>query len=241
MPMGLRRRGVKFRILRQTGIGLAAAGEPPAESGMIMYSDSVFRLELDSDIVRIDANAVVQIYEANTATLKWEGSADADGGVEVTSLPTGHYDIKVNGNFVKTIQHIMAEEARDMAVTWFASGTISADFDHDGSRPAFICPFAGTIDKIEICITRIDASTDITIHLLKGTGHAAFLTVASDSAWNQRLYPSEAGTYYYWAYENTDPSVTIADGDILAIGADYTAGDVTGLSIQVTLRPTLAV
>lgn len=240
MPVALRRRGVGHRILRQVGIGLAAAGEEES-GGMIMYSDNVYKLELDSDIVRIYPNALVQIYIADTDTLKWEGTADADGGVELTDLPTGHYDMKVDGNLVKTIQHVMAEEARDVAVTWFASGTISGNFDHDGARPAFICPFAGTIEKIEIAITRIDATTDVTVHLLKGTGHADFLTVASNSAWSQRLYPEEAGIYYYYAYEDGTPAVDIADGDILAIGVDYTAGDVTGLSIQITLRPTLGV
>jgi len=206
---------------------------------MTDYNDNVFRLSQGSDVVRIRAGALVQLFVSDTDTLQWEGNADADGAFEVSSLPTGKYDLRIDGSTVTVIQHVKADHSHKPDQSWgfFKSGAITADQDEVNSIPIYGTDAIGTIEKIIITAQTLDATGDVTVHLLKGSdAGGSVLTVGTDSVWNHRINPGSAQKRYF--HQDNNPGVSLSAEECVTIGIDHTANVVEGLTVLAIFRPT---
>lgn len=200
--------------------------------------DVVFRLQEGSRQVYVYQNALVQVYESGTSNLVTEVASDKWGNYYVASLPTGKYDIKVDGQLRKTIHHVTADHTHtpDRILTWHAAGTISSDLEESSARPVFVVPAAGSIISIEAVFQHLGATGDAAIHLLGGASDAATaLTLASNTLWSYRF---QLGVEKYRAkYVDSAPALAVTAGQAFTIGANYTAGTVEGASLVAVFRP----
>ncbi len=204
---------------------------------MADYQDSAFRLAPDSDIVRIDPGALVQIYEAGTDTLVTEVTADNDGNWSVPTLATGTYDIRIAGKIVKTIQHVKADHTHAVEPTWgfSATGAITADLAESDQHLIHVSPVSGTIVAIRVVAQHVTAAGDITVHLLKGASGGASALTLSSTVWNHRINPG--AEEYRYAHSDENPGITVAANDCIELGIDYHASGVSGVTVDVVFRP----
>lgn len=202
----------------------------------IYYSDNIQKLEIDSNILHVYPNALVQLYKEDETTLAWEGTADGNGNVFInTKIADGKYFLHVDGTLVKVIQHINADDAREFTKRFFISGDVTADFDSDATRPVYLCEEALDIVKVKIIVHHVNATGDATVHILKGVANDAdYVTVASDSEWSYRIYPAQE--YYYYKHVDNSPGVALVANDVVAIGVDWTANTISGITIELTFK-----
>jgi hypothetical protein len=203
---------------------------------------SVHRLELNSEIVRIYAGALVQVYESGTSTLTWEGNVNNAGYVDIPDLATGKYDVKVDGNLVQVLNHVLAVESKDKAIAFYYEGQITADIE-GATEIAMPVHFdvAGTIEQVKYVFRRKTGATiDVVVHVLQGVEGVSTLTMASDSVWNHQVtVVGGGGDRYYVPHVDNAPAITIAADDILQIAVDYNVGSVYGLYVELLFRPTI--
>jgi len=202
------------------------------------YGDIVTRLAVDSDILRIYPNALVQIYESGTSNLVWEGTADANGNWDVPTLATGKYDIKVDGQIRRTIHHIKADHTHIPPESWlcFKGGAITVDQNESNAVMVYGSEVAGAITKVMVLVQEVDATGDMYVHILKGISEGAgILTVASDSVWNHRVNPGSAINRYM--HEDNNPGINVAAGETVTIGIDFVAATVKGLTVLMVFEP----
>ena len=70
---------------------------------MADYTDIATRVSVGSDVIRTFPGAVIEIYATGTSTpLVATATADVNGFWSIASLPTGHYDFKIDGVVVMT-------------------------------------------------------------------------------------------------------------------------------------------
>jgi len=197
-----------------------------------------FRLFTDSTVLHIRPNSTVELYDAGTMDLIWSGTTDANGWFSVSTLATGHYDLKVDGIQVSSFHHVKADHSHEATETlsFFISGGITGDQDEVNTLPVFAPGVAGAIEKIEIT-AGADATGDITVHLLQGaTAGASALTVVSDSVWSHQINPGSAK--YRWSHIDSNPGVSLSASQAVTIGIDWTANSISGLCVNVIFRPT---
>jgi len=199
------------------------------------YSNSIFRVLPDSDVVRVNSNRLVQVFESGTDTLVWEENADQNGFYEISSLPTGHYDTRVDGVRVESFHHVKADHTHNIEPTWVwhKTGTISADMNQDDDVPIFYPGVAGTIIRLTVTAHYVTSGGDIRVHLLAGSGSSQ-LTFASDSQWEHQVNPGSV-TYGYY-HVDSNPGITIAATERVAMGLDYTATTVQGVTLTAAFR-----
>jgi hypothetical protein len=205
---------------------------------MADYGDVLFRMIEGSDVVRVRSGGLVQVYESGTATLTWEGTADNNGNWTVNALPTGKYDVKVDGQLARTIHHVKADHVHSPDESWrfFKSGAITGDQDEVNTMPIYGGDAAGSIVKVIITSQTVDATGDVTVHLLKGAaGGASVLTVAADSTWNHKINPGGAEKRYL--HVDNNPGITVSANECVTLGIDHTANTVEGLTVLVVFRP----
>lgn len=205
---------------------------------MADYGDFVFRVAEGSDIIRVYAGALVQVYESGTDTLVAEITADNEGNWHVPSLAIGKYDIKVDGQLRRTIHHVPADHVHTPDEIWslFKSGAITGDQDESNTMQIFGTDVAGSIIKVKLIAQYVDATGDVTVHLLKGAVNgSSAMTLGANSVWNHRVYPTSE-KYRYQHVDNT-PGITLAADDCLTVGLDHAANAVEGLTVLVIFRP----
>lgn len=205
---------------------------------MADYGDIVTRLAIDSNMLRIYPNALVQIFESGTSNLVWEGTADANGNWDVPTLATGKYDIKVDGQIRRTIHHVKADHTHIPPESWmcFKGGGITSDLDESNAVMIYGSEVGGTITKVIVLVQTVSATGDMYVHILKGVSEGgAILTVASDSVWNHRVYPGSA--CYRYMHEDDNPGIAVAAGEAVTIGIDFVATQVQGLTVLMVFEP----
>jgi hypothetical protein len=202
------------------------------------FTDVAVQKSLDTDILRVYPGALVQIYNSVTGALAAEVTADADGVWSVASLPTGQYDIKVDGVLRKSVHHVKSDHTHVAVQTWrfFKSGAITADQQEVNTMPVFGTAVAGAIERIIITVENVDSSGDMTVHLLAGQkGQASTLTIASDSIWNYQVNPGSSQRRFM--YVASPSSLNLSADDTVTLGIDWTANTVEGLTVTVIFRP----
>lgn len=205
---------------------------------MADYQDIAVRKEQASDILRIYPNALVQIYETGTDTLVTEVIADEYGVWSINTLETGIYDIKIDGRLRKTFHFVKADHIHEPDQSWIFSKleAVSGDSHESSSMQIYSSDVAGNIEKIIITVQSIDATGDMTIHLLRGSSNgASALQFPADSVWNHRINPGSA--YNRFVYVDNNPGVEIAVNQALTLGIDYTAGTIAGINVITIFRP----
>lgn len=207
---------------------------------MTDFSDMATRVAQDSDIIRIAPGRLVQFYVSGTSTLQAETTADAYGRVDIATLPTGKYDVKVDGQIVKTIQHVLANHTHPSDHTWrfFFSGAIGSDINEAATHEVYAVPAASKIIEVKVIAETITNVGDVTVHILRGaTGGAAQLTFASNSIWSQRLFVGGASTVYRHMPTPANPNLQLSANDAITIGIDYVAAGVSGVTVELIVRP----
>jgi hypothetical protein len=201
---------------------------------MADHSDIALRLASDSDIVRIKPNCLVQIFESGTTTLVDEVLTDATGRYSFAALPVGKYDIRIDGQTVSTFHHVTS--IPDERWQLFRYAAITSDNDALNAVESHFSEVAGTILKVKLIAHKVDATGDLTVHILKGpSGGVNNLTVASDSVWNHRIHPASA--QYRYTHVDAAPDITINENDVVALGYDWTANIVEGVLVTMFFRP----
>jgi hypothetical protein len=204
------------------------------------YCDIATRVAPDSDIVRLAPGKLVQFFISGTATLQAEANADAYGRVNIASLPTGKYDVKVDGQIVKTIQHILADHTHqaDRTLTFFVSGAVTGDANESNTQRVYGVSAAAKIIAIRVIAETITNVGDVTVHILRGSaGGAAQLTFAADSQWSQRLYVGGGSTVYRHMPAPATPDIQLNANDTVTIGIDHVADGVSGITVELIVRP----
>lgn len=218
------------------------------------YTDSVTRKSIDSDILRLYPNAIVNIYDTGTSSpLRATATADANGYWSIPTLIDGHYDIKVDGIIVRTIHHVRFGHDHDASYSllghthslepnleswvFFKAGSVSGDINPTNFVfPSFVASAAGTIIQVKVVIDFIDTSGDITVHLLKGLDDGSvFLTFASDSVWSQNFNVSGSSKYRH-RYIDPSPGISMVTDDVLQAAIDFVAASAISVTIQVLFR-----
>ncbi len=205
---------------------------------MADYGDFVFRLPEGSDIIHVYPGALVQVYESGTDILVIEVTADNEGNWQIPSLDIGKYDIKVDGQLRRTIHHVPADHVHTPDEVWslFKSGAITGDQDESNTMQIFGTDVAGSIIAVKLIAQYVDATGDVTVHLLKGTVNgSSAMTLGANSVWNHRIYPASE-KYRYQHVDNT-PGITLAADDCLTVGLDHAANTLEGLTVLVIFRP----
>ena len=200
--------------------------------------DVVMSMVEGSLVLRARQGALVQVYDAVTDTLVWEGPTDNSGTYTVPTLATGIYDIKVDGQTVKTIHHVKADHTHTPDRSWlFAKdGSITADQDEDNTMPVYGTGSAGSLEYVMVCAESVDATGDVTVHLLKGPkSGVSGLTVASNSVWSHRINPGSAVNRYL--FDDEDPGVSVAADECVTLGINHTANAIAGLTVLAVCRP----
>ena len=93
---------------------------------MADYTDIATRVSVGSDVIRTFPGAVIEIYATGTSTpLVATATADVNGFWSIASLPTGHYDFKIDGVVVMTAHHVLSSETMesDKTFAFNSSGT----------------------------------------------------------------------------------------------------------------------
>jgi hypothetical protein len=189
--------------------------------------------------LRVYPGAVVDIYTSGTDTLIDSVVADANGYWSVATLASGKYDIKVDGNLVRTLHFVKADHSHSPDETWvfFHSGALSADSDAVNTRRTFGSDVVGSLIKVKVQAHYVDATGDATVHLLKGaSGGGTNLVFASDSVWSHQINPGSAE--YRYLYADNSPGVSLAADDVIQLGLDHTATSVQGITVVAIFRPT---
>lgn len=201
------------------------------------YEDSLTRNEVDSTQLRINPGVAFSVYEYGTATLVMSGVSGTDGKITITDITTGKYDIKVGGEIVKSFEIVTVDYGTKHPESWqvHIAGTISGDSDQSPNVPVFMPGRAGVIERIQFIVEHIDATGDVTAHILKGTaGGAAALAVATDSAYSKQIAP---GSEQYNAGGVDVTTLAVAANEAVTVGIDYTAGTVEGLTVLMIFKP----
>lgn len=202
------------------------------------YSDIVMRLAVGSEILRTKPGALIQILASGTSSpVIAETTSDANGEWEIASLDTGHYDIKIDGQVRSSFHHVKADHSHKANETWqtFLSNP-TVDSNESNSKPIFTAYEAGVIEKVAIIVQSVDATGDLTVHILQGSNNgASILTFAGDSVWNYRINPGSA--YKRFTHIDDNPGITLAANDCITIGIDFTSTTVTGVTIILIFRP----
>ena len=205
---------------------------------MADYNDIATRIAVNSEILRVYPNAVVTILETGTSNVVDEVSADENGNWEIATLDTGIYDISIDGAVRATFHFVRADHKHlpDESWTFFKSGSITADQDEVNTMPVYGSDVAGEIIKIMITAQSVDATGDVTVHVLKGaSGGGSILTVASDSEWNHQISPGAKKRYLY---VDNNPGIDVAINEAVTIGLDWVANAIEGINVLVVFRPT---
>ena len=201
------------------------------------HEEIITRHEDGSTILRISPGTTVSIYLAGTETLVDTVIADAHGKITV-NLDTGKYDAKVDGVIYSTFEVVSHDymTKHSETLTVHIAGAISADSDQSASVPIFAPGRVGVIERMVYTLHHIDATGDITVHVLKGaSGGAAILTVATDSVYNKQINPGSEK--YGYAIAPEIANIAVAASEIVTIGLDYTAGTVEGLTVTMIFKP----
>lgn len=196
-------------------------------------TELITRVAPNSEILRVYPHAAWSIYAAGTTTpLVASGAADQFGNVSITTLATGHYDMYVDGLMRGSFHHVKADyvQKHPETLTFHIPGTVSGDLEEDENVEQFYAEVVGKILKIKVVVHYADATGDATVHILKGSSQrAAALTVADDSIWSVQCNPGSA--VYDWGHVETDANLAIEAQKVLAIGVDFTAGTVKGITL----------
>lgn len=201
--------------------------------------DIATRVAQDSDILRIYPNKLVQVFVTGTQTLVAEVTADMYGRWAVPTLATGTYDIRVDGQTVRTIHHVKADHTHKTDESWvfFYSGSITADTAESSGQRIFITPVAGKIISVRTIAQRVTNVGDVTAHILKGTASGASALALGASIWSHRIYVGGGATVYRVPYVDSNPSLQLAANDVITTGLDYVATGIEGVTIQLIFRP----
>ena len=208
---------------------------------MTDFVRELFKMGPDGIIPFPYANASYKIYNAGTATVVASGTTDNNGYVIVATLPSGHYDIKINDTTVYTFQHIKYDDFNAPARTWqvFIGEAINADSDEVSSIPVFAPGVLGKIQSYTVTVEHVGATGDITIHPLVGDANgSAALTVASNAVEpSHRVYPQVEKYRYSSAPIIPTTDIIIENDQAVTIGWDYVAGTIAGLSVVMIFKP----
>ncbi len=202
------------------------------------HSDIVMSMVDGSLVLRARQGALVQVYSAGTDTQVWEGVTNNSGVFTVPVLATGKYDIKVDGQTVKTIHHVKADHTHKPDLPWLFTkdGAITADQDEVNTMPVYGTGAAGSLAYVMVCAESVDATGDVTVHLLKGPkSGASGLTVVSNSVWSHQINPGSAENRYL--YDDENPGVSIAADECVTLGINHSTNAVAGLTVLAVFRP----
>ncbi len=181
---------------------------------------------------------MVQLFDAGTDDLVWEGTTDSSGRYEIGSLATGAYDVRVDGVRIQTFHHVKADHTHDPDQTFrfFIGDTISADANQKKETPLYAPGVAGSIVRISLVAHATSASADTSVHLLVGSQNgASALTFASDSVWQHQVNPGEI--LYRYTHVDDNPGVTLTADQVITMGIDNVVSGVQGLTLNLTFRP----
>jgi hypothetical protein len=204
------------------------------------YEDVLTRSAVACNIVRLRPSAYVQIFTSGTETQIWEGVTDANGHFAVPTLPTGKYDLRVDGALVKSFHHVKADHVHLFEETWCMSrhGSLTASKNEDENCAIFQATAAGKIIKLVAVVETLGIASDLTVHLLKGAAAgASLLTCAGDSVWNRRLYNSSGSPVYRYAQADLNPNISLAANEVVTMGFVYAVAGGKGLTLSADFRP----
>ncbi len=205
------------------------------------FRDVIHILPPDSSQEYILPNTAYKIVIAGTSTIVKSGTSDANGNVIIDSLASGHYDLIVNNEIVHSFHHITHSDYTKYPETWIwhEAGSISANSDESADIPVFAPGIEGKIVRLSVAIEHIDATGDITVHLLKGAAAgASALTIASDSVKSHRAYPQAEQYRYSSGSIVISPDIIVQSDQAVTIGWSYAGGIVEGLSVKAVFKPT---
>ena len=199
--------------------------------------DIVARTAIGSDVLRVYANAVVSVYYYGTTTLVTQVTADADGNWSIDTLTEGKYDLKVDGQLLKTIHFVPANKPIEQW-NFFFDGNQTIDRNEDQDHPVFYTPVAGDVIAVRVLAERASSTGDATVHLMVGdSGGSGALTFASDSEWSHQINPGGGSTTYRVAHNDPAPGFSLTAGQAMAAGIDVTTSGVEGINITIFFRP----
>ena len=206
---------------------------------MADYSDSIQHILPDSDVVRARPSTLVQIFASGTETLVWEGTTDRAGNFEVDSLPTGKYDLRIDGVRRQTFHHVKADHVHGTDQTWvWHREVVSSDTDQTDDIPIFAPGIAGSIIRLTVTAHYLNTSANAKVHVIAGAGNgAAALTFSGASRWNYEIQPP-GSVKHGFVHVDANPGVTIAADDIVTMGIDYIAATIQGVTLVAIFRPT---
>lgn len=201
------------------------------------YGDIALRKPKGTDIVRVYPNAVIEIYPSGSDTLVTTVTANASGNWEVPVLATGIYDIKIDGQKVRTIHHITVDHTHKPNENWnfHFQGSINADIIENNATRIYSTDIAGTIEKIKWTVQHLSAAADFYLHILKGAANGSAVFDLSDTVWNIRVVPGVERFHY--ADKDASPALVVAADEVVTVGVDYIAGTIEGLTVIVIYRP----
>jgi len=192
-----------------------------------------------SSIVRVYPQASYEILESGTSNVVVSGVADDDGIITVQTLASGVYDLRVDNTIIETFQHITYDYASKFArpFDWFISGSISSDSGGANDIKVYRPGVAGKIKEINIVAEHVDATGDLTVHILRGTAPGTSrLAVPADSIYSHRVYPQAEQYPYSSGLVLPSPELSISADQFVTIGWDYTAGTVEGLGVYAIFK-----
>lgn len=202
------------------------------------YQELIYRVESDSDILRVYPDAVVVIYAADTVTpIVWSGNADQFGILNITTLPTGKYDIYVGGVYTKSINHVTADYAMKHPETWtsFISGAVTGDVNEAITHQIFYSALLGKILRVKVVVNHVGVTGNATIHILKGTSNrSTAMTFAADSLWSIQCNPGLET--YGWSHVATAANLVVAAQSNVTIAVDYVTGTVEGVGVTMMFK-----
>jgi hypothetical protein len=208
---------------------------------MTDFRSIITMLEPDGVLSLVMANAAYKIVEHGTSNIKASGNTDSEGNITVQTLPSGHYDIIINGEIRHSFHHVTYDYATKFPEAWIfpVAGTISSDSGESANIPVFAPGVAGRIESTVYTVEHIVATGDVTVHLLGGdTGGASALTVAANSLASYRAFPQAEQYRHSSGIIIPDPVIPITADQAVTIGWDYVAGTVEGLTVKVIFKPT---
>lgn len=205
---------------------------------MAQHSDSIFRKPQGTDVLRVYPNANVEFYTIGSSGPPVASvTADANGIFTVADLPMGTYEVRVDGEVRQTIQFVPADHVHtpDRDLIFGIAGTISSDIEETSSSRLHVIKNAGSLLSVELVFEHVDASANCVVHLLSGTTDGATAMTLSSTIYSQTLTPPGVERYRKVIVDE-DPGVDIAANSVLAIGVDYIAGTIEGLTVTAAYR-----